>query len=89
MPRTYSITFQPGDEIVHVIAKNFNPVNRAEFNPGVENAPCNRPLIGIVYVLFSMQVPTVEECDFHRQFLFDEYVAISHRYDLKRVSLKS
>ena len=23
---------------------NFNPVNRAEFNPGVENAPCNRPL---------------------------------------------
>ena len=30
MPRTYSITFQPGDEIVHVIAKNFNPVNRAE-----------------------------------------------------------
>jgi hypothetical protein len=31
-------------EIVHVIAKNFNPVNRAEFNPGVENAPCNRPL---------------------------------------------
>ena len=45
MPRTYSITFQPGDEIVRVIAKNFNPVNRAEFNPGVENAPCNRPLI--------------------------------------------
>jgi hypothetical protein len=23
---------------------NFNPVNRAQFNPGVENAPCNRPL---------------------------------------------
>ena len=44
MPRTYSIMFQPGDEIVHVIAKNFNPVKRAEFNPGVENAPCNRPL---------------------------------------------
>jgi hypothetical protein len=36
-----------------------------------------------------MQFPTVEECDFDRQFLFDEYVAISHRYDLKRVSLKS
>ena len=35
---------------------------------------------------FSMQFPTVEECDFDRQFLFDEYVAISHRYDLKRVS---
>jgi hypothetical protein len=33
--------------------------------------------------------PTVEECDFDRQFLYDEYVAISHRYDLKRVSLKS
>jgi hypothetical protein len=30
-----------------------------------------------------------QECDFDRQFLFDEYVAISHRYDLKRVSLKS
>jgi hypothetical protein len=28
------------------------------------------------------QFPTVEECD------FDEYVAISHRYDLKRVLLK-
>jgi hypothetical protein len=24
--------------------KNFNPVNRAEFNPGVESSPCNRPL---------------------------------------------
>jgi hypothetical protein len=35
-----------------------------------------------------MQFPTVEECDFDRRFLFDEYVAISHRYDLKRVSLK-
>jgi hypothetical protein len=42
-------------------------------------------LLGIVYVSFSMQFPTVEECDFDRQFLFDEYVAISHRYDLKRV----
>jgi hypothetical protein len=28
----------------------------------------------------------VEECDFDWQFLFDEYVAISHRYDLKKVS---
>ena len=46
-------------------------------------------LFGIVYVSFSMQFSTVEECDFDRQFLFDEYVAISHRYDLKRVSLKS
>jgi hypothetical protein len=35
-----------------------------------------------------MQFPTVEECDFDWQFLFDEYVAISHHYDLKRVSLK-
>ena len=26
------------------------------------------------------QFPTVEECDFDRQFLFDEYEAISHRY---------
>jgi hypothetical protein len=36
--------FNPGVEIVHVIAKKFNPVNRAEFNPGVESSPCNRPL---------------------------------------------
>jgi hypothetical protein len=27
--------FNPRVEIVHVIAKNFNPVNRAEFNPRV------------------------------------------------------
>jgi hypothetical protein len=45
----------------------------------------NSPL-EIVYVSFSMQFPTVEECDFDRQFLFDEYVAISHRYGLKKVS---
>jgi hypothetical protein len=32
-----------------------------------------------------MQFPMVEECDFDWQFLFDEYVAISHR-DLKKVS---
>jgi hypothetical protein len=36
--------FNPVVEIVHVIAKKFNPVNRAEFNPRVESAPCNRPL---------------------------------------------
>jgi hypothetical protein len=30
-----------------------------------------------------MQFPTVEEYDFDRQFLFDEYVAISHSYDSK------
>ena len=35
--------FNPRVEIVHVIAKNFNPVNRAEFNPRVESAPCNQP----------------------------------------------
>jgi hypothetical protein len=29
------------------------------------------------------QFPKVEECDFDRQFLFDEYVAISHRYGLR------
>jgi hypothetical protein len=34
-------------EIVHVIAKNFNLVNRAEFTPRVESVPCNRPLICI------------------------------------------
>jgi hypothetical protein len=33
-----------------------------------------------------MQFPTVEECDFDRQFLFDEYVAISHRYDVRACS---
>ena len=32
------------------------------------------------------QFPTVEECDFDWQFLFDECVAISHRYDFKKVS---
>jgi hypothetical protein len=37
-------------------------------------------------VSFSMQFPTVEECDFDRQFLFDVYVTISRRYDLKKVS---
>jgi hypothetical protein len=31
------------------------------------------------------QFPTVEECDFERLFLFDEYVAIYHFYDLKEV----
>jgi hypothetical protein len=46
-------------------------------------------LLGIVYGSFSMQIPTVEECDFDRQFLFDEYVAIFHPHDLKSVSLKS
>jgi hypothetical protein len=46
-------------------------------------------LLGIVYCSFSLQLPTVEECDFDRQFLFGEYVAISSRYDLKTVSLKS
>jgi hypothetical protein len=30
-----------------------------------------------------MQFPTAKECDFDRQFLFDEHVAISHRYDLE------
>jgi hypothetical protein len=40
-------------------------------------------LLGIVYVSFkfSMQFPTVEECDFEECDF--EYVAISHRYDLK------
>jgi hypothetical protein len=31
------------------------------------------------------QFPTVEECDFDLQFLFDEYVAIFHRYHLRKV----
>jgi hypothetical protein len=61
-------------------------------NHGLNNLTFNfNFLLGIPppYVSFSMQFPTVEECDFDRQFLFDEYVAISRRYDLKRVSLKS
>ena len=37
--------FNPRVEIVHVIAKNFNSVNRAEFNPRVESAPCNQLLM--------------------------------------------
>ena len=32
------------------------------------------------------QFPTVEECDFDRKFLFDEYMAISHRYGLRNIS---
>jgi hypothetical protein len=32
------------------------------------------------------EFPTVEECDFDRQFLFDEDVAISHRYGLRKVT---
>jgi hypothetical protein len=32
--------FNPGVDIVHVIEKKkFNPVNRAQFNPGVESSP--------------------------------------------------
>ena len=37
----------------------------------------------------TRQIKTVEECDFDQQFLFDEYMAISHRYELKIISLKS
>jgi hypothetical protein len=40
----YSIS-TPGLKSSQVIAKNFNPVNRAEFNPRVESAPCNQPLM--------------------------------------------
>jgi hypothetical protein len=35
------------------------------------------------------QFPTVQECDFELQFLFDEYAAISHCYDLKRYHWKA
>jgi hypothetical protein len=38
---------------------------------------------------FPCNFATVEECDFERQFLFDGHVAISYRYDLKKVLLKS
>ena len=31
------------------------------------------------------QFPTVEECDFDRKFLFDEYMAISDRYGEKYI----
>jgi hypothetical protein len=35
----------------------------------------------------ATQATTVEECDFDRQFLFDQFlfVAISNRYGLKKV----
>ena len=46
-------------------------------------------LLGIVCVSFSMQFPTVEKGDFDRKFLFDEYLAISHRYDLKEYHCKA
>jgi hypothetical protein len=35
---------------------------------------------------FAYQFPTVEECDFDRKCLFDEYMAISHRYGLGNIS---
>jgi hypothetical protein len=41
--------------------------------------------LNILLMCFQFHA-TVEECDFDRQFLFDEYVAISHRYGLKKVS---
>jgi hypothetical protein len=40
-------------------------------------------------VRFGHAIPNGGRIDFDRQFLFDECVAISHRYDLKSVSLKS
>jgi hypothetical protein len=51
MPRTYSTAFQPRVKTIHFITKNINPVNRTEFNPGVENYPCNRPLTTYYTVL--------------------------------------
>jgi hypothetical protein len=45
MPRTYSIAFQPRGWNRSCNRKKIQPGNRAEFNPGVENSPCNRPLI--------------------------------------------
>jgi hypothetical protein len=36
----------------------------------------------------SFQFPTVEECDFDRQFLFDEYVAIE-RYHIEKLNNSS
>ena len=40
----YFCKFQPRAEIVHVIVNIFSPFNWAEFNPGVEKAPCNQAL---------------------------------------------
>ena len=40
----YFCEFQPRAEIVHVIVDIFSPFNWAEFNPGVEKAPCNQAL---------------------------------------------
>ena len=40
----YFCGFQPRAEVVHVIVNIFCPFNRAEFNPGVEKAPCNQAL---------------------------------------------
>jgi hypothetical protein len=36
--------------------------------------------------LMYFQFPTVEECDFGRKCLFDEYMVISHRYGLRNIS---
>jgi hypothetical protein len=46
--------FNPRVEIVHVIAKHFNPVNRTEFNPRVESAPCNQPLMQVLTMLSKL-----------------------------------
>ena len=53
----------------------------------LQQKPCSRlALPAFDFREMSFQFPTVEECDFDRQFLFDEYVAISHRYGLRKVS---
>ena len=47
-----------------------------------------RSAFGLIHFaqLMHFQFPTVGECDFDPKFLFDEYVAISHRYGLRNVS---
>jgi hypothetical protein len=57
----------------------------------LQQVPVAFGLTNLICIINVFSIPngqraTVEECDFVRQFLFDECVAISQRYDLKMVS---
>ena len=39
----FNLPREPEAEIVHEVKYNFRPVNRAEFNPRAEKAPCKAP----------------------------------------------
>jgi hypothetical protein len=53
---------------------NFNPVNRAEFNPEVENAPCSQPLTMLLanFILLSRTMFILRECTNERRNLAEK-----------------